>query len=95
MLLSATDTVFPGWQYQWQYNFGSGWSTMVGDTFPLISVDTAYAPFGGDDTVYFRLRVEYENQFGNTICPNITDSVAVIFFNPPNLRLPRGYRYPL
>ena len=85
LLLSAADTVLPGWQYEWHYNYGIGWGTLPGDTLPYLTADTAYAPFGGNDTVYFRLRLQYENRFGNITCPFITDSIRVIFFNPPNI----------
>ena len=85
LLLSAADTVLPGWEYEWQYDYGIGWGSLPGDTLPWVTVDTSYLPFAGNDTVYFRLRMQYENKFGNTICPYITDSVRVIFFSPPTI----------
>jgi gliding motility-associated-like protein len=85
LLLSAADTILPGWEYEWQYDFGIGWGSLPGDTLPWVTVDSSYLPFGGNDTVYFRLRMQYENRFGNTICPFITDSVRVIFFAPPSI----------
>lgn len=85
LLLSAADTVLPGWEYEWQYDFGIGWGSLPSDSLPWVTVDSSYLPFGGNDTVYFRLRMQYENRFGNTICPFITDSVRVIFFSPPSI----------
>lgn len=83
-LLSAVDTVVPGWDYQWvRRTKSTPWALLPGDTTPILTVDTSHKPV--DDTVYYRLITAYENQFGLTICPHVTDSIEVIFFASPNV----------
>lgn len=82
-LLTAVDTILPGWNYQWEYlaDTAIGWETMTADTMPWITVDTAYNT--GNDTVLFRLSLNYENDFGLTICDGYSDTLQVVFYNPP------------
>lgn len=84
VMLSAQDTVLPGWEYMWQVNTGSGWANSLSDTLPWISVDRSYRP-SGVDTVWFRLTISYQNQFGLTTCPDTTAPISVQFFEPPTV----------
>lgn len=83
VMLSANDTVLGlnPWNYQWQQlSEGTGWLDLLNDTLPALQVDTANA-FA--DTVYFRLRTSYVNQFGISTCEYIGDSLEVIFYELP------------
>lgn len=84
-VLLTVDTVV-GWDYQWQVSFGNGnsWSSLLNDTLPYITVDSSYK-FFGIDTLFFRMSTSYENRFGEVICPDTSNEVRVIFFNPPTI----------
>ncbi len=83
--ITATDTVIPGWDYQWQqYIDGTiGWIDLAADTNPSIVVDTSYTPIR--DTMYFRLVINYTNRFGLPGCEFISDSVQVRFYELPEV----------
>ncbi len=76
----------PSWRFQWQqYNAGTGtWSNALNDTLPVILVDTSYRE-PGEDSAFFRLSVYEINQFGLIGCSFISDSIEVVFFDPPTL----------
>ncbi len=85
VMLSVVDTVLPGWMYQWERSLGNGnWVTQANDTLPWISVDTSYRP-SGVDTLWFRVRISYFNNFNFLGCPFVSDSISVQFYNPPTL----------
>lgn len=88
VILLARSATVPFLKYQWQqYNSTSGmWANLANDTLPGLLVDTALQQTG-EDTAYFRLQVSYTNQFNLAGCPFTTDSLEVIFFNPPNVSL--------
>ncbi|HBF21729.1 MAG TPA: hypothetical protein DDW81_16635, partial [Cryomorphaceae bacterium] len=61
--ISVTDTVRPGWDYQWQRFVETvGWIDLVNDTNPAIVVDTSYTPL--EDTTLYRVVINYTNRFG-------------------------------
>lgn len=87
-LVSAVDTVLGlrPWDYQWQQlNPVTGtWSNLTADSSYTITIDTSYKRVG-EDTAYFRLQTSYENRFGFVNCGYTTDSIAVVFYQAPNV----------
>ncbi len=88
VILLSRSAMIPFLEYQWQqFNSTTGmWDNMLNDTLPAIVVDTSLRQVG-EDTAYFRLQVSYTNQFNLPGCPFTTDSLEVVFFNPPNISL--------
>ncbi len=88
VLLKADTIVLPGWRYQWQqYQASTGtWVTLPNDTLPATIVDISNRE-PGEDTAYFRVSVSYLNQFNLPACSFISDSLFVVFFDPPVVNL--------
>ncbi len=88
VILLSRSALVPFLKYQWQqYSSATGtWANLPNDTLPGLLVDTALQE-PGRDTAYFRLNVSYTNQFNLAGCPFTTDSLEVVFFQPPTISL--------
>ena len=89
-LITATDTVRGStpWQYQWQQlNLNSGvWTNILNDTAVSLVINSNYQR-NQEDTAYFRLQTRYINTFGVESCSSLTDSLAIIFYQSPDLSI--------
>lgn len=95
-LLCLTDTVvllarsasvpllFYQWQ-QWQTVTGT-WNNITGFNLPGMIADTSLRE-PGEDTAYFRVSISYTNIFGLPGCAFISDSLEVVFFDPPTINI--------
>lgn len=85
VMLTAMDTVLPGWNYQWELSTGDGnWQTLANDTLPWNSVDVSDRP-SNEDTLWFRIKTTYFNRFNLQTCDYTSDSISVQFYDPPTL----------
>ena len=88
VVLGARSALVPFLMYQWQqYQTATAtWVNLPGFVLPGMVVDTSLRE-PGEDTAYFRVSISYTNAFNLPGCSFISDSLEVVFFDPPNITI--------